>query len=444
MPAPQGHAGAVGYRPYMAQDSPGPTPAEHFWNHQDLEVADHTLDVPLDHDAPDGPSIELFAREVRAPGGEGRPMLVFYQGGPGYESPRPTSTPPAPGWLKRALERYRVLLLDQRGTGRSTPVGPSTLAGWSVEEQADYLRHFRADAIVRDSEALRRALGVERWSVLGQSFGGFCVLAYLSAAPESLREAFFTGGLPAVGPRIDDVYRDTYARTIERSARYYQRFPEDRGRVLALHDLVGAEGLRLDDGAPLTWRRARQVGVSLGYADYADKLHALLELPFDSPAFASDLASSSFLGVFARNPIYAVLHESCWADGGSTRWAAERLRPDEYSADPTLLTGEHVFPWMFVDDPALRPYGAVAHALAGHEWPRLYDPDRLASNAVPAAAAVYTEDMYVPASFSLETASIVRGLRVWQTDRYQHDALRNSGQVVLDRLFALADEAGGA
>lgn len=425
----------------MHQDASGGPAAQHFWNRQDLVVIDHTLEVPLDHDAPAGASIELFAREVRAPGGANRPMLVFYQGGPGNESPRPTSTPAEPGWLKRALERYRVLLLDQRGTGRSSPVGPSTLVGRSVDEQVDYLRHFRADAIVRDSEHLRQALGVERWSVLGQSFGGFCVLAYLSTAPESLRQAFFTGGLPALGPRIDEVYQDTYARTLERSAHYYRRFPADRDRVLELHHLVEEGGLPLGGGTPLTWRRVRQLGLSLGYADHADKLHALLDLPFDSPAFACDLVSASHLGVFARNPLYAVLHESCWADGGRTRWAAHRLRPDDYASDVTLFTGEHVFPWMFADDPALRPYDAVAQALAEHEWPRLYDPDRLASNTVPAAAAIYTQDMYVPVRFSLETAAAVRGLRVWQTDRFQHDALRTSAQIVLDSLFALADES---
>ena len=44
----------------------------------------------------------------------------------------------------------------------------------------------RADNIVRDSEEVRRALlgPDQRWSILGQSFGGFCCLHYLSAAPE--------------------------------------------------------------------------------------------------------------------------------------------------------------------------------------------------------------------------------------------------------------------
>ena len=87
--------------------------------------------------------------------------------------------------MKRALQDYRVLLLDQRGTGRSTPVGPA-ITGEAPTAQADYLTHFRADSIVRDAEAIRPELGVERWSILGQSFGGFTSMTYLSIAPEGL------------------------------------------------------------------------------------------------------------------------------------------------------------------------------------------------------------------------------------------------------------------
>ena len=72
--------------------------------------------------------------------------------------------------MERALKEFRVLMLDQRGTGRSTPIG--TLAGLTAPEQAERLAHFRGETIVRDAEHIRRALGVERWSLLGQSFGG--------------------------------------------------------------------------------------------------------------------------------------------------------------------------------------------------------------------------------------------------------------------------------
>ncbi len=397
-----------------------------------LTVIEHTFEVPLDHDDDSSPRITVFARELAHPEGRERPFLVFFQGGPGFEAGRPTRLPNGPGWVDRALGDYRVLMLDQRGTGRSSPIG--TLPGRSAQEQAEYLAHFRADAIVRDAEWIRRALGVERWSVLGQSFGGFCVTSYLSLAPDSLREAFLTGGLPALGSRIDDIYARTYARVLERSRRYYERYPRDRERVLRLHDLVESGDVRLPSGDRLTWPRVRQLGQMLGMSDGAEQLHYVLELPPDSPAFLHDVEAAV---LFARNPIYAVLHEASWADGGATRWSAERMLPAEYSA-PELFTGEHVYPWMFEDYGALAPLREAAQLLAEREWPRLYDADVLARNEVPVAAAIYVNDMYVERGFSEETAARIRGARTWITDEYEHNGLRADGERILGRLIDLA------
>jgi hypothetical protein len=173
----------------------------------------------------------------------------------------------------------------------------------------------------------------------------------------------------------------------------------------------------------------------LGMGPGAEHLHYLLELPPDSPGFLHDVDAA---GQFPRNPIYAVIHEACYADGGATRWSAERLLPAEYAADAALFTGEHIYPWMFEDYSALAPLREAAGILADHEWPRLYDPDVLAANEVPAAAAVYAEDMYVERAFSEETAKRVRGLRAWVTNEFEHDGLRVAGDRVLGRLIDLA------
>src|SRR3954469_5941796 len=163
-------------------------------------VIEREHSVPLVHSDPSRGTINVFTRELAAPDGLDRPYLVFLQGGPVFEA-APHTSPPT-GWMARALADFRVLLLDQRGTGRSTPVGPE-IPGDTAEAQADYLTHFRADSIVRDAEAIRRELGVDRWSVLGQSFGGFTSMTYLSIAPEGLREAFITGGLAPIGRPVD-------------------------------------------------------------------------------------------------------------------------------------------------------------------------------------------------------------------------------------------------
>lgn len=110
-------------------------------------TADHVFPVPLDHSSPHGPTIEVFAREVADPSRtrEELPWLLYLQGGPGGKSPRPSAG--SPGWLPQALSTHRVLLLDQRGTGRSTPVTARTAArSASPEQLAGYLGHFRADS----------------------------------------------------------------------------------------------------------------------------------------------------------------------------------------------------------------------------------------------------------------------------------------------------------
>jgi pimeloyl-ACP methyl ester carboxylesterase len=397
-----------------------------------LLITEHEWSVPLDHDDPGGRRITVFAREVADPDGTDRPFLLFLQGGPGSEAPRPTRHPTSPGWLDRALQEFRVLLLDQRGTGRSTPVG--MLPGMTPAQQAAHLTHFRADAIVRDAEWIRRDLGVERWSVLGQSFGGLCATTYLSRAPEGLREVLITGGLPGLGASIDDVYRATYARTLERNRRYYERYPEDRARVLALHERLAAEDVRLPSGDRLTSRRLRALGSLLGMSDGAEELHHLLELPADSPAFRHDVEAAL---PFARNPLYAILQEACWADGGQTRWAASRLLPADYERAPELFTGEHVFPWTFEDYGALAPLREAAELLAEHQWPGLYDPDLLRANAVPVAAAIYADDPYVERTLSERTAAQVPGLRAWLTSEFDHNGLRADGDRILGRLLDL-------
>jgi hypothetical protein len=93
---------------------------------------------------------------------------------------------------------------------------------------------------------------------------------------------------------------------------------------------------------------------------------------------------------------------------------------------------------MFDDYSALAPLREAAELLAEVEWPRLYDAEQLSRNEVPAAAAVYAEDMYVERAFSEETAGRVRGLRPWVTNEYQHDGLRAGGDRILGRLIDLA------
>lgn len=409
-----------------------------------LVLTEHVFDLPLDHADPSGRTIEVFAREVRRPGdGSDRPFLVFLQGGPGFGAPRPNQRG---GWLERALEDHRVLLIDERGTGRSTAIdAPRVTAEGDAEAQARYLAHFRSDSIVADCEAVRRELGVERWSLLGQSYGGFCILRYLSAAPEGLEAAYIAGGVPSLYATAEDIYRRTYELCKRKNREYYARYPEDIARVRAIAEHLEAQDVRLPDGDPLSLRRFQTLGLQLGFSDGFETVHYLVE---DAFTHGGALSHTFLRGVqnaqaWDTNPIFSALHEACYTQGTASGWAAERLLAEhpEFTLEhdgPLHLTGEMVYPFLFDEVSTLRPLREAAHILAAKEdWPNLYDPEQLARNTVPVAAAVYANDMYVERELSMETAERVAGLRTWVTDEYEHNGLRADGGRVLGRLMDL-------
>ncbi|CAN3983134.1 alpha/beta fold hydrolase [Kitasatospora purpeofusca] len=425
-----------------------------------IAFTERVFQVPLDHAAPQGEQIEVYAREVVASGRTGDtdlPWLLFLQGGPGGKAGRPLGRD---GWLERALDDHRVLLLDQRGTGRSTPATRQTLARrGGAEEQAEYLAHFRADSIVRDAELVRRRLlgGDRRWSVLGQSFGGFCTLTYLSIAPEGLDRAFVTGGLAGLHSSAADVYRAAYPRVVGKNEAHYARFPQDVDAVRRIAGHLAGTPATLPDGGLLTVEAFQALGMLLGTGSGSGTLHYLLEEAWVEGVEGPELSDTFLAGAqaqlsFAQGPLYAVLHESIYGqrsvDRAGTAWAAERVRAEfpEFDARaalesgaPVLFTGEMIYPWLFDTDPALRPLKDTAELLAARtDWPDLYDPAVLAANEVPVFAAVYHDDMYVDTADSLETARAVRGVRTWITNEWEHDGLRVSGGKVLDRLIAMA------
>ncbi|KAE8781337.1 proline iminopeptidase [Hordeum vulgare] len=433
----------------------------------DLSLRDHRFAVPLDHSSPASPSaphITVFVREVVAAGKEEAPLpyLVYLQGGPGYESPRPTE---ASGWVKKACEEYRVLLLDQRGTGLSTPLTTSSLSQiTSAAEQVEYLKHFRADNIVKDAELIRRHIvpDAKPWTILGQSYGGFCAVTYLSFAPEGLKAALLTGGLPPLGKpcTAETVYRACFKQVQQQNEKYYKRFPQD---IQVVHEVVRylseseGGGVLLPSGGRLTPKMLQCLGLwGLGFTGGFERLHYLLERVWDPVLVPGAKKSISYYFLkefdmwvgFDQNPLYALLHESIYCEGSSSKWTADKIFNENRSlfdpvkateeGRPVYLTGEMVFPCFFDEINALRPLKEAAHLLAEKEdWPPLYDISALNNNKVPVAAAVYYEDMYVNFNIAKETASQIAGIRLWVTNEYPHSGLRDGGPHVFEHLMGL-------
>lgn len=358
-----------------------------------LKVTEHFFDVPKDYHNPTSGTIRLFARSVRkhetpiepsedAAKKPDLPWMVYLNGGPGHPCRPPNAYP----WTQTILDRgYQMLYLDQRGTGLSTPVTATTLGlrGYN-ETQAKYLKLYRADSIVRDCEAIRLALTStsppyttkssssatststststgaaaaaahgepegRKWSIMGQSFGGFCAITYLSFYPSSLREAFLFGGLQPLVTSPDAVYRSLYKKVIERNNAYYAKFPEDVARVQSIVAYLrrfGDGAIKLPSEGALTARRFQQLGINLGFHGGVDVVHDIvLRASVDIEMFGhltrgTQSAIDRATG-FDDALIYSILHEQIYCVGEAARWSAERARKE--FAEFEIREGERVF-----------------------------------------------------------------------------------------------------
>ena len=431
------------------------------WKIDGFEIIDRTLSLPWDHANPNGPlgNLDVFAREIIPEGGENFPHLAFFQGGPGGACPQPLD--PSAGWLGRLLKEYRVVLIEQRGVRRSTRMDAQTLTAFGdLNAQLEHAKLLRADQIVADAEAFRAEItGGKSWAVFGQSYGGFCITAYLSHYPQAINRVLMTGGTPTLQHSADDLYRITYNKVAKRHREYYNRFPDDEQTIrdVALH--LENTDETLPTGERLSSRRMRMLGINLGRDRGFEALHYIFQAPFITVNGEKRLSRGFLAEVGAHlsyesNPLYGLMHETIYAGaipdlvGQPTNWAAHRIRSEVLGfaedADPRdttapyYLTGEHIYPWQFEEDPALTPLRDLANALAQEtDWPVLYQPQVLAENQVKGACAIYFDDIFVPLEPSIHTAETI-GLQPYITNVYQHSGIGTNGAGIMSRLLDLS------
>jgi pimeloyl-ACP methyl ester carboxylesterase len=171
-----------------------------------------TLDVPLDHANPARGTLHLqvgMGDNVHAPRG----VLLVLSGGPGQPG-----LPILDGYVSRALsaERsaYRIVVIDQRGTGAGAldckalqhQMGSSDLTPPTARAVRSCARKlgarrafFGTDDVVADLDDLRQALGVDKWSLDGISYGTYVGERYGLAHPSRVSKLVLDSVVPQVG-----------------------------------------------------------------------------------------------------------------------------------------------------------------------------------------------------------------------------------------------------
>ena len=144
----------------------------------------------------------------------GKPAVVVH-GGPGSG---------CTDWQRRLFDpaAYRVVLFDQRSCGRSTP--PASALDTDLTSNTTW-------SLIEDMEALRRHLGIERWLVLGGSWGSTLALAYAERFPERVTEMILFGVTTGRHAEFDWLFRGGVAVF----------FPEQWDRLRAAAPLAGAD-----------------------------------------------------------------------------------------------------------------------------------------------------------------------------------------------------------
>lgn len=227
----------------------------------------------------------LYYEEVGNP--EGTPV-VFLHGGPGggcIDDYRRYFNP----------KKWRVVLFDQRGCGRSLPFSE--------------LKDNTTWHSVEDIEKLRGMLGIEKWSVFGGSWGSTLALAYSITHPSSV-EALFLRGIFMVRPKeIKWFYQEGASRIFPDAwEKYVAPIPlEERG------DFVDAFHKRLTSDNPETRKEA-----AVAWATWEGSTSKLIP----SKRMAESYGDDHFADAFARIECHYFFH-NCWFE--SNTWILDNI-----------------------------------------------------------------------------------------------------------------------
>ena len=199
--------------------------------------------------------------------------------------------------------RYRAVLFDQRGCGRSTP---------HASDPATDMSHNTTEHLLADMERLREHLGIERWLLRGGSWGSTLILAYAERYPHRVSEIVITGVTTSRRSEIDWLYRGVGCYFPAEWERFRAGIPAaDRDG-----DLLAAYARLMENPDPRVRAKAAQ--------DWCAWEDAVISMePNGKPNAYSDRPPAGLLA-FVRICAHYFSH-GMWLDDGVLLREAERL-----------------------------------------------------------------------------------------------------------------------
>ena len=357
-----------------------------------------TVAVPENRARPAGRQIALNIVIVKSEGVARLPPLFDLEGGPGLPSTRNLGF-----YARNGVAAGRdVVMVDQRGTGRSNPLvctslqtGPAipmlpraavAACRSFLSKKAD-LRFYGTRDAVRDLDDVRRALGHARIDLSGISYGTTVALRYMQRYPDAVRAAFLMGVAPpdllppqhhATGAQrlFEQVFADCSA-----TPECHARFPDLRGSLARARDWAGRPGspitgeLLMERLRALTYRPASRARLPLVIERAAaGDVKDLIATPSEN--LASQIADGMFLAITCGESFPLMDYAAAAAAAQRTYFGDYRLRRQKAACDGWPLVERDT------DHLTLPIATTAAILLVSGEWDPVTPPDH-ADRIVP-------------------------------------------------------------
>jgi pimeloyl-ACP methyl ester carboxylesterase len=267
------------------------------------------IEVPEDRSKPEGRKIRIFAAVLPANTLTPKldPLLIL-AGGPGQAA---STLAPFASRLNEIRRTRDVVLIDQRGTGRSTPLyckafeprdddaletDPVPRAKACAEElraQGVDAAQYTTTTWIADLEAMREALGYAQWNLWGGSYGTRVAQEYLRRHPDRIRTATLDAVVPPAMISTLDVWRtrqatyDAVLRACTQSPACSRRHPDPAGLLAAIATALEPDGREIDGVDPRTGKVSR---LKLTFDGVLALLQPLLYAPESSSLLPEMLA----------------------------------------------------------------------------------------------------------------------------------------------------------